>query len=283
MRVRVIGRGVIGSLPYHDALGSVIGRDLAATDLVGELEAESLLRLARCAVLPPRLGSHLLSTIQSPGGIMHRFSRIALPVCILAAFSCKPAEQPAPIKQPIPTGPVAFVGHGTAFDSTGKEIPQTPVALVMTQKYYTGEVLKRATPEQRGQHEALRSRLVNGIQLDTLSALVVDAFLFDTLVRMVRPAEAERLLGLNTIIKLALMRRDSVGARFRDSLDRVLPYDVRPELRKRIVDAVWRRRARRRLSPARPEARTTAISARRTECRYRPIGARQRGSRAARS
>lgn len=161
----------------------------------------------------------------------YKSCRWLLCAVIVMALSCA-----QPQVSPIPEGPVSYVGHGAMFDREGKELVPTDEFIERTQEFYLGELLKRATQNQRSRLEMLRIQIVQDLNLDTRSRLVVNALLLDWMIRTVRPAESERLLGINTLLKLHL-RRSSPDVRASNTLRKGVAFDIPDALRRRIIEA----------------------------------------------
>lgn len=131
--------------------------------------------------------------------------------------------------------PIAYIGHGALFDANGNEIQVTPQFINAAQQCYLDILLRQADEQQQTLFEQKQSSLLDGQQWDVCSELYINTLLLEWLVKEVKPADADQLLG-----KLKLLQQKVTSSNFlmdpSISSDDARPFEVPDDLEDRLSE-----------------------------------------------
>lgn len=116
--------------------------------------------------------------------------------------------------QTFPDEPIAYVGHGAAFDAKGREIPVTPAFIESAQGYYLQRLRDRVAPEQRREFDQVRGQLTKGKTWDRQTQLYANSALIDWLLARTPIDPMGALAGKNNFLKDAIRRRAFPNRKF---------------------------------------------------------------------
>jgi len=132
--------------------------------------------------------------------------------------------------------PIAYIGHGALFDTNGDEMQVTPQFVKAAQQCYLDILLRQADEQQQTLFEQKQSSLLDGHQWDVRSELYANTALLEWLVKEVKPADADQLLG-----KLTLLQQKVTSPSFlmdpSISSDDARPFEVPDDLEARLSEA----------------------------------------------
>lgn len=103
--------------------------------------------------------------------------------------------------------PIAFIGHGSMFDSDGNEIGITEAFIEQSQEYYLGELYQAADDDKKALFDRQKAKLLQGSQWDKQSQMIANAALIDWLIREVNPENAHILQGKNNLLQHYLRKQ----------------------------------------------------------------------------
>ena len=116
--------------------------------------------------------------------------------------------------QTFPDEPIAYVGHGAAFDRKGREIALTAAFIEAAQNYYTQKLRERVAPEQRKEFDQVRERLAADKNKDQQTRLYGNSALIDWLLGRTSLDPAGALAGKNNFLKYAIRKRAFPNKKF---------------------------------------------------------------------
>lgn len=116
--------------------------------------------------------------------------------------------------QAIPNEPIAYIGHGAAFDSKGRELALTPAFIENVQAFYLRELQERVTPAQREEFTQLRERLVKGKTWDRQTQLYASSALVDWLLARTSIDAMGAIAGKNNLLKYTIRSRVFANKKF---------------------------------------------------------------------
>lgn len=116
--------------------------------------------------------------------------------------------------QSFPDEPIAYIGHGAAFDRKGREITLTPAVIESAQTYYIEKLHERVTPEQRKEFYQVGDRLVKGKSWDRQTQLYANSALIDWLLARTSLDPMGALAGKNNLLKYAIRKRAFPNKKF---------------------------------------------------------------------
>ena len=105
--------------------------------------------------------------------------------------------------------PIAFIGHGSMFDSKGNEIEVTEEFIANATEFYLDDLYKQANDEQKVRFDDVKGRLLAGKSWGRQSELYANAELLDWLVKEVRPKHGHVLQGKINLLRSVLRKRIS--------------------------------------------------------------------------
>lgn len=141
-----------------------------------------------------------------------------------------------PLSGPKPVDPIAFIGHGAAFDTEGRQINITPEFIRGAHAYYFATLSERASPSQR-KAIAQRRNALSGIQMESMQAqLYANATLLDWFLQETRPSNYADLRSKAKFLKRYLQFEMPVGNR-PASLGIQKRFTATEGLRKQLIDA----------------------------------------------
>jgi hypothetical protein len=103
--------------------------------------------------------------------------------------------------------PIAYVGHGAAFDRNGKQLPLSVEFVRRTQAYYLENLSARLPADQRRAYERLRDETRMKRKPDTQSGAYADGLLIDWLLQRVGRDSDGSIAGKNQFLKRAIRSR----------------------------------------------------------------------------
>ncbi len=116
--------------------------------------------------------------------------------------------------QTFPDEPIAYIGHGAAFDRKGREIALTPAFIESAQGYYIQKLRERVTPEQRKEFDRLRETLPKGKRWDRQTQLYASSALMDWLLSRTPIDPMGAIAGKNNLLKYAIRKRAFANKKF---------------------------------------------------------------------
>src|SRR5688572_18184054 len=145
--------------------------------------------------------------MEFPNGTKRRLALLAS-----AGLACAAAS--LSIAQTFPDEPIAYIGHGAAFDRNGREIALTPAFIESAQGYYIQKLRERAAPGKRRQFEQVRDRLLKGKSWDHQTRLYANSALIDWLRGQASIDPMGATAGKNNLLKYAIRKRAFPNKKF---------------------------------------------------------------------
>ncbi len=136
--------------------------------------------------------------------VRHTMMRIALFVGLCSVLALTGALQ----AQTFPDEPIAYVGHGAAFNARGKEIALTPAMIESSQAYYIKKLREHLTPALREEFDKTRTGLSTNKKWDEQTRLYANSALVDWLLARTSSLDPMgAMAGKNNFLKTAIRSR----------------------------------------------------------------------------
>lgn len=107
----------------------------------------------------------------------------------------------------LPGEPIAYVGHGSAMDRSGRELAVTPAFIENAQAFYLRELVKRAPRDKQAEFERVRAGLTLARSQDPQMRLYANSALIDWLLARVEIDPSGNLASKNNFLKTAIRNR----------------------------------------------------------------------------
>jgi hypothetical protein len=107
----------------------------------------------------------------------------------------------------LPGEPIAYVGHGSAFDRSGRELTLTPAFIESAQGFYLGELPKHLPREKQAEFERVRAGLALARSQDAQTRLYANSALIDWLLIHANFDQSGNLASKNNFLKSAIRNR----------------------------------------------------------------------------
>lgn len=114
----------------------------------------------------------------------------------------------------IPGEPIAYVGHGSAFDRNGRELPLTPAFIESSQAFYLRELPKRVPRDKQTEFERMRAALTQAKSQDPQMRLYANSAMIDWLLARTDFDKTGNLGSKNNFLKTVIRNRVFANKKF---------------------------------------------------------------------
>jgi len=137
-----------------------------------------------------------------------------LPLVTLACLTVVLGLASSAPAQSFPDEPIAYIGHGAAFDKSGRRIQLTPAFIESAQAYYIGKLRERVPGPKRAEFDGLRGKLPSVRSADPQTRAYAGSALVDWLLVRSTVDTMGAIAGKNNLLKHVIRFRAFANKKF---------------------------------------------------------------------